>query len=429
MHTPDFEALNDNNASYFETEDFVNRMNGKIEDKYKDYDKKIKLLPITFVRSFLDSMSSLYSNNVRRNNNIDENLIDKTSLDEALLYTEIFYNLHWKSALHTYTEENVQKFQALDPTRYYVENEYTFISKNDAETWLYVQGKAVLEVYLVYKPLKDTVEGWDLEKSPLEQFKEENENKQYVYSLNNIGNLTEAPLVEVSYYNIKKAQRNNLVMLQIMYVLDLSWGLYVSAAKLVNQVTFASDMKDEDANALFKEFGSSSKVLKTRKDDKFDLFDSGNIQVLMDIFKTYNEIISIKAVQLGADINSIIPQPEIQESGKAKEARVDYINKARKKHFPTFKDFESRFWAMMKDNFNIDTKFTSIKFFDLVPNQTPMEQLTYNKELYELGLYNFTDLYAQTFGVTYEEAETEIKEKGLIEEVDLGITDEDLETE
>jgi len=417
-YIPNYSDLRDNNSSYFETQDHSENIKSKLTIKHNDYDGKISPIPLSFLNAFINSQSSLYSNEYIRNINDTLNTIDYLSLNESMVFLEVYYNLHTRSAIHVYTENGIQKFEALDPTRYYKEGNYTFIASDDI-TLLYIMNGDILELYEISMSLEDAVNKYDLDIEPLKQYYNDDDDTKIVLIDIPKDGIKQVPLIEVTYYNMKQAQINPLTDLQMDYILAISWGLFTGQSKLISQVVLGSDMKLEDAKSLFNNFGSTTNIIKTAKGDKFEIFDSGNVQILLDVFKTYNEIISIKAVQKGADINSIIPQEEIQESGVAKQIKLDYINKYRKKHFFTFKQFEQNLWNLLLDGFNINVDFTSIKFLDLVINETPMEKLEYNDKLYSMGLLNKTRLYAVTFGMTYDEALVDMAKYNLTDTTTL----------
>ena len=70
----------------------------------------------------------------------------------------------------------------------------------------------------------------------------------------------------------------------------------------------------------------------------------------------------------------------------------------------------------MNKIFKVNVGFKSIKFFDLVVNETLAEKITIQKSLFELGLINKEQMYANIFGTTEEEANTELVKSGLLYE-------------
>lgn len=418
---PDYPALEYNNLSYFETAELGQTYRRAIEAKHEDYDGKVKYLPLTFLQSFVDSQSSLYTNDFKRTVTFPDS-INIASLDQAAEYIERYFNLHTRAAIYIYTEEEVHQFEALDPTRYFKEGEFTFIAEDTNITILYIQGTDALIAYSINLELKDAVTMYDTTKLPLEQYKDDSntyasgDEPITVTQIELEKGITQVPLVEIHKYNIDKAQLNPLAKLQEQYILDISWGMFTGSAKLVHQVTLSTDMDNDKFKEIFENFGSTYSILKTQKGDKLEIFDNGNVKVLLDIFDTYNKMIEIKAVQGAADINAIIPQVEVQESGVAKQIKLDYINKGRKKHISTFQVFEGKLWEIMNKIFKVNVGFKSIKFFDLVVNETLAEKINIQKSLFELGLINKEQMYANIFGTTEEEANTELVKSGLLYE-------------
>jgi len=427
---PNFTSLAANNSAYFADSEYIQSMQSILNNKHKDFLSRIKVQPLTFIESMINSISSLYSEDFTRVLKNDSQL-DNKSLKVNEVYLERFYQLHKRAATYLSTDkDNKVKFTALDPTRYFVQGQYSFMSKDDNNTVLYIEQENTLDIYDIALAIDKAVNDYDLEKEPLEQYKsEENSNIVVVKREREMNGITKSPIVEITTFNNKKAYLSSLVILQEAFISDISWGIYAGSIKLISQMVLESSTDPEKTKAMLANLGSVNQVVQVGKGNKLDMIIPGDVKVLLDLFDMYTEILKQIAVQQGADITAVIPSEESgSESAAAKMVKLNYINKARKNHTMIFEQHEQELWDRLKEGFNIDVGYDSISFPDLKVNETEQEKLTYNENLYKIGLINFQQLYANVFNVSYEKAATEIKLYGLTPE-DLGIDDDGLEGE
>lgn len=410
---PNYTSLNDNNAAYFTDSEYVSSLQNKLNTKHGDLMSRIKVQPLTFINSMINSMSSLYTEKfIRVTKKLDN--IDETSLEIASTYVERFYRLHRRAAYFLSTnDEGKIEFTALDPTRYFKQGFYSFVSVDDANCVLYMESPSGLEIYDISLPISDAVFNYDLEKKPVDQY--ENLDEGVITQQETTKDtILKSPIVEVTEYNSKKADLNNMVTLQEAFISDISWGIYVGSIKLITQPILESNTGIAKTAEMLKNFGSTSEIIQVGTGNKLTSFDPGDVKVLLDLFKMYTEILKQIAVQKGADITAVIPTDESgNESAVAKMIKLNYINKARKDHKMVFKVLEADLWNAVKDAFNVDVGYESITFPALKINETPAEALTYNERLYNLNLLNFQQFYATTFDISYNQAAIEIAKYNL----------------
>lgn len=409
---PDFIGLTDNNQAYFTDDEYTASIQNSLRAKHADVSNKIKVLPLTFLKSTIDSQSSLYSEDYTRTI-ANTDMLDESNIETAFTNLERFTNLHRRSAIYASTgADGKLKLFALDPTRYFKQDEFSFVSIQQGVTLLYVETGSSVDVYTILLPLSEAVEGYDLDKPPLEQYQGIGQK----ISLNEkTGNdVLHTPLVEAHYYNNTKALYNDLVTIQTAYIEDISWGIKAGSVKLVSQAVLESNIGVAKAKKMLAHMGSNTNVIQTNKGDKLYMFEPGDVKVLLDLFDMYKQIVKQIAIQKGADITAIIPETESgSESAKAKMVKLNYINKARKNYAMIYKPFERELWDKLGKAFNIDFGYDSITFPNLKVNETEGEKLDYNERLYNLNLLNFQRLYALTFNISYEKAGLEIKKYGL----------------
>jgi len=411
---PNFLDLADNNQAYYADNEYTSAMQSLLNAKHDDNSSRVQVQPLTFLSSMINSMSSLYTEDFYRDIK-NKDTIDEESYDTAMVYVERYYNLHRRSAIFTATDEQKHlTFKALDPSRYFIQGTFSFISTGEESCTMYIEEPARLAIYDIAMPLSEAVEQYNLELGPLEQY---SLKEGIITEREAVENgITKSPLTEVTYYNNDQASLNSLVLLQKSYISDISWGVYAGSIKLITQPVLDSDKRIEDVGAMLDGFGTSTSIIQVGKGEKLSMYEAGDIKILLDLFEMYKEIITQSAIQNGADITAITAINESgSESATAKMVKLNYINKARKNHTMVFKAFEAKLWSNVKDGFNIDVGFNSISFPNLKINETEAEKLSYNERLYNLGLINFQALYAATFGTTYEMAAELIAKYGLNE--------------
>ncbi len=260
------------------------------------------------------------------------------------------------------------------------------------------------------------VKDWDTTKEPLEQYGADDQEEPIIYeqSIEELGGITKLPFVEVGYKYAGEPEKNPIIDLQENYIAELSWGLYTAESKLIHQVVVGSNMDTEELKKNFKNLGKADRVVKLRVGDTLNIFDTGNITVLKDIFVIFRELINQKALQAGADASAIITQEAKVESGEAKAIKLNYRNDVRATQFFMWKDFENRMWSIVSVVFGTAVDFNGIYFAPLALNETKKDKLEYAIRMRDEGFFNAVDAYAYIFDLTYDDAEETMKEKGLI---------------
>ncbi len=431
---PNYSDLVNNENAYIAGREFYSNIRTKVSNRFSDSEHRITIAPLDFVFSFIRSQSSIYTGTFRRTLELGANaegFIDIDQINSELGELERLTNLHKKAGLWLFTEgtflmENTTKLkaQALSPLQYFKSDAqedasfYFFLSIDDKRTDLYVcsQDYNIQQMYYIDLPMISAVKDWDTTKEPLEQYGADDQEEPIIYeqSIEELGGITKLPFVEVGYKYAGEPEKNPIIDLQENYIAELSWGLYTAESKLIHQVVVGSNMDTEELKKNFKNLGKADRVVKLRVGDTLNIFDTGNITVLKDIFVIFRELINQKALQAGADASAIITQEAKVESGEAKAIKLNYRNDVRATQFFMWKDFENRMWSIVSVVFGTAVDFNGIYFAPLALNETKKDKLEYAIRMRDEGFFNAVDAYAYIFDLTYDDAEEKMKEKGLI---------------
>ena len=224
--------------------------------------------------------------------------------------------------------------------------------------------------------------------------------------------LDDFPFVEWRSHRIKRAIPHELAKLQRDYITMLSWGFFNVSPKLLNQLIVKSGMSNDKLQEVLRNVGSSTSALKLELLDDIEVFDTGDINVLKDLFTIYSTILEQAALHEGVDKNSIVAQMRI-ESGEAKKVELGYINKARNNFKVPARLYERGIVNILKNVYKLEIEYNGIVFHDLALASDPVNDLEYATAMYVNHYWTYPQSYAYVNKVTVEVAETLIEELGL----------------
>lgn len=226
------------------------------------------------------------------------------------------------------------------------------------------------------------------------------------------------PFVEWRSHRIKRAIPHELAKLQRDYITMLSWGFFNVSPKLLNQIIVKSGMNNEKLKEVLSNLGSSTSALKLELLDEIEVFDTGDITVLKDLFAIYSTILEQAALHEGVDKNAIVAQMRI-ESGEAKKVELGYINKARNNFKVPARLYEREIVNILKNVYKLDIEYNGIVFHDLALASDPVSDLEYATAMYVNHFWTYPQSYAYVNKVTVEVAETLIEELGLTPPINM----------
>jgi len=428
---PNFSGLQECMVAYEASAEYYDNVKTKIRSRYKDEANKITTAPIDFLRAFIYNQASLYTNDFKRsilfkNQEGEPDFLDIDQFNDELTEVERLFHLFRRAGAWIYTDTQLYgttkiKLQALSPTEYYYategDNAYFFLKVDNSNTLLYIANKEtrVLQngvIYEIAKDLPNAVMGYDLNIEPIEQYGNLEADEPIVVEA--VSEVSTLPFVEIVMRGNEKAEENQLLELQDYYIKSISWGLYTAESKLIHTVVVGTNMDNEELQQNFANFGKSDKIIKVKVGDNLNIFDTGNIDVLMNVVKIFRELVSQKALQAGVDVGAILPQDTKVESGEARAMRMSYRNDIRKQFFHSFKAFEQELWDIIGVTFGVDVTFLNIEFKLLQPTENQADKLDYAIKMRDNGFFNQVDAYAYLFGMSYDEAEGQMQAKGLI---------------
>jgi len=379
-----------------------------LNTKFKATSDTMKYAPLRFFRGFVTQKASLFNHDKDRK--ADSDLINFDSLDAQESYAEQYLHCLRRSAMIIKKVDNVIEFEALDATQYfhYVQDdrELWFIATAPGHTSIYTtEGETNIVLGAVNLPLSKAVESYDLDKAFDEQYQYNKQLKFYTEPTE----LPMFPFVEWSYHRTNKAMGNELVSLEQVRITSLSWGIYNADPKLLMNIVLKTGSPNEEIKKVVKTFGRTTRVTKLGIGDDLSIFDTGDIKVLVDLQKTYNEMIVQQAVAWGVDKNAIVPSDKV-ESGEAKKVSLNYINDARKEHIGSAQAFDRAIFNVLKEVYNIDTNYQGISFRDLKLVIDKDTELNYAIKMRDEGFFTPEEAYAYVRKVTQEEAEERVQE-------------------
>jgi len=313
-------------------------------------------------------------------------------------------------------------FKVLSPLDYWHEKEYWLVS-NDDGCILYkginADNQGIQEVYSSDTPYTQAIYAFDTTKDG--------------YGINAIPNeeykLPFIPIVEWRNNDTNKAIISSVVTLERSYINQLAWGLYNSDAKLLNQLILKTDMTlDETKKTVANDYGKTTKVVKLGVGDEFGIFETGDISVLIDIMKTYKELIEQMALSKGVDVTAVVRYSQ-PLSGESKRWDLGYINRIRNDYKQPARIFDKKVFNLLKFNWGIDCGWENIVFPDLDLVNDKRSDAEYASFMRTEGYWTGAEALAYVRKVDVEVAQEFMELNNLIPKVGQIVFDDEKEEE
>ena len=422
INIPNYDELSHSKEAFKGSKLYYQTMTSKIRAKYKDTKGEITVLTIDFIKEMVKSASSLYSNRYKRSiANIDDLSINGTSLKDAFVKLEQFITYYKQSALWFSTDENDEiNIQALDPTQFFSEDGFTFVKLDNNTVRLYTHDED-FNIQSIYEyttkraiNFANIIYEYNIKQSPMEQSFIVDDIMTVEELSMGVDSVDKVPLLVITEEDYVMPEKSGLVDLQDKYISDMSWGFFTSESKLMQQITATSDLDFKKLQERFANFGKHNHIVSLERGDDIKVFDTGSIEVLMNFYTIYNKAINQKALQMGADARAIIPQEAKVESGEAKVINQQYRNNKRATRFSFYEKVESRVWSYVSELFGIDVQYEGIRFYDIDLKPSLNERINIALRLLDEGLENRVGAYAFIHGLTEQEAEEEMRDKGIL---------------
>lgn len=347
----DLDEMDYNVKCYWETDD--DEIALAMQTRFKNA-QNISIMRTSFFQSFIDGMSSLYSNQFTRVSNLPPEL--EQNLNHSQQNVERYFHLSRESATYFKSQNELE---ALDASQYVVDdsnkNQTRVYLKNELNNSVlcFVENDAIYEKEGVdLKVVAKTYRGKAIEEIR-QQWK-------------NISKLGDLPFCFIRYPKLPKPMLNPLVTLQTNFIVSMSFGYYNIDPKLLTQFAVTSDSPAEEVHKAIANLGRTSKALLLGQGSTIGVIDTGDLQPLLDALTAYNTLIRQRALQYGVDFSLVdVSGLSAQASGESKRIERSYINMKRKKWFREFENFEQRLIAQYNLVFKTNYTITALTFNDL----------------------------------------------------------------
>lgn len=395
---PNFRELEDTLAAYTKTDNETIKL--MLHKHYPNME--MPAVPVRFFTNFKDRQANLYSKKFTRIVEMDQKLTGP--LNSALLECEKYLHIFKKSALLIEPVGNSPAFKALDPTLYFVDYERdTWYFQDGDKTKVYILDNGKYDILSIDEKLPKALISLDMSL--------EDPFIDWIH----FDTIDTLPFVEWTYSRIDVAQGDELVNLERIYILASTWGMYNALPKMVMHNVLNSDADVEKTKTLLANFMKTNKVLHIGSGSSMTAYDTGDIKVLVDVIDICEKLIIVNAVSLGVDKNAVVPTDTVQ-SGVAKIVESSYIEDVRDGFIPRAKEFDRRVFEKLEEmKYNIK-KYEGITFHKLSMINTPLDNLTYAKEMKANGVFSFVDMVAYVFDISTEKAIERINKNGLKEQ-------------
>jgi len=396
---PNLRQLEDTLSSFLEVDGKT--IQSKLNVQYPGIN--IDFFGVRFFRSFINQQASLFSQPFDRGLQVDTLLSDV--LTKAEQEAERYLHIFKKAAIFIdYESDDIyESVTAIDPTLYFhdIESGSFFMADGDKTLFFNQLVCGYVELYTKDEKFSSALFAYDTDINIEEQGYESTELLKVM------------PLVEWSYDRILTAQANELVPLERNYIISVSWGIYNSNPKLVQHVVLSTEQSAVQVKEeLLPNFGKKSRVTVIGTTDEFNVFDTGNINVMTDLMKVYSALITQRALQLGVDKNSIVVEEKV-ESGEAKKVALGYVNTVRNQFIFGAKILDRKVVETMEVmGYNV-SDYTGISFRPLAVVPSADDNLVYAKNMMETGFWSFEQGLSYVLDISIDDAEDQINDLGL----------------
>lgn len=330
---------------------------GKMAERFKD-SNKITLKKQRFFKGFIDGMSTLYTKPFDRFTTMPEDI--QSLLNEAMIDAEKYHNISRESLIYIRSKDD---FKAMDPSEYVLfpnESNYNIVFIQSGETiYKFEAGKPVtqkqckLDECQSYDPKNE--KDWKEIEEPIND-----ENGEPIDM-----SIKELPFIVIKHPRLEEPQFNDLVELEADRIIDISWGFYNAAPKLLTQTFIKSaKSKGEVAEMVGDDLGRRSNTVAMGQGDEIGTIDLGDLTNLKDILDAWKFLIADEALMYGVDKNKVIASNE-PISGESKKVELNYINEVRDSNAPIFKKAEKNFVLKYNSLFGTSFVFDTIVFLPL----------------------------------------------------------------
>lgn len=341
-----------NNRAYWEVDEI--EIAAKMARRF-DSSTEIDIMRTSFFQSFIDGMSTLYSNPFIRESTIPEELLDNYNY----MCQENERNVHLSKESAVYFESNT-KFVAIDASQYLVDDwnkeqiKVYLVNKLNNSILLFVENDGI------YEQTNTTLQSIS---SQMASYRKTISNKWI-----RIGDLKALPFVFLRYDGLDSAVFNNLVTMQYNFIISMSWGFYNIDPKLLSQFVISSDAPSDQLKVLGGDIGRTTRALKVGTSDNIKQVETGDLKPLMDALTAYNTLIAQRALQYGVDRSLVdLTGGGSNQSADAKNIERQYINQKRRKYFRMFSEFEKDLIAQYNLVFGTNYVVKKVIFLD-IPN-------------------------------------------------------------
>ena len=322
---------------------------GKLAARFKN-SWKITLKPFRFFSSFIDGMSTLYTNPFERNVSQDFPEDLQKSMNTLFVDLEKYHNISAESLAYI-KEEN--EFTALDPSEYVLypkETNYSIVfAKKDELVYKYEVGKPI-----TYK------------ETTLKQCQKYDKTKESEWLVvDSAESLKTLPFVVVRHPRLAEPQENELVDIEADRMVDMSWAYHNIAPKMLTQPVIKTGEPASEVSEKLKSFGSTSEHVTLGMQDEINVINMGDLKNLLDLQQAWNFAIAELALAHGVDKNKVVSNTE-PISGEAKKVDYEYINQARKSRSPIFVKAEQDFITKYNEMFGTTHVITRTYFPPLI---------------------------------------------------------------
>jgi len=350
MLQKNFTDLKNNIACYFETnkEVYLAELQKKFTDGYN-----IPLIPTRFFKGFINSMSNIYKNNFTRVSNYPEDL--QKNLDEEMIWCERYRNISKEALIYIKSEK---EFQSFDPSEYLEQSKSLIYIQSGDDVLKFEVG---FKIQIAYDNLVENFQDKNFKAEFFDYNDEEIEN--------NI--IKTLPFVFLRPKRFTIPTYNDLVAIEIEFICAISWGMYNTNPKMVNQVYVSSDGSRDELRESSKSLGKTTRIFVSGVNDKVGVIDMGDLKNLLDLFGAWKMILEQRALMCGVDKNSVFVQAEML-SGEAKKVEMIYINEVRKDNFSLFRNFEKKIAEKINELFGTSYVVEDVIYEDIALSSEDM---------------------------------------------------------
>jgi hypothetical protein len=338
--------------AYWETDD--EELMALMLQRFKN-STAIPIMRTTFLQSFIDNMSSLYSNTFTRVSNYPKDV--EQVLNYCMQENERY--LHLSREIGMYFENN-NTFKPLDASQYLVDDSNAefprvyLTNELDGSVLLFIKNDGI---YSIPNTTCVGIANTTYRNVPIEVIRQKYKKIQ---------DIKELPFVFMRYPKLSKPTLNPIVTMQYNYIISMSWGYYNIDPKLLTQFTVNSDLEADKVRDTIGSLGRTTKVLKFGVNDKLGVIDTGDLKALLDANIAYDTLIKQRALQYGVDKSVVdLSGTGANASGDAKKIERFYINQRRKKFMREFELFEKRVCEQYNAVFGTSFVVESVSFDDL----------------------------------------------------------------